>query len=250
MEDYNAWVPSQYLTQYYATGTITEDEQGILQFIVSFLKEKKIRFSEMLEIGCGPTIHHAMPFVPYVDRIYMADYLESNLAEIQKVIDQANDAHDWDPYIAGVLDLENAAELTEERTQTFRKKVEKLLPCNVLSSRPLGRVEKTFPLVTSFYCLECVSGSKLQWTMAMSNVSGLVAAGGWLILSALRNAASFLVCGKEFPATSIDEEDLRLSLLANGFVPDSIEIQVCNSTWGAEGFDTIMVCSSQKQIKS
>jgi hypothetical protein len=250
MEDYNAWVPSQYLAQYYATGTITEDEQGILQFIVLFLKEKNMRFSEMLEVGCGPTIHHVMPFVPYVDRIYMADYLKRNLAEIQKVIDQAKDAHDWNSYIDGVLDLENAVQRTEERTHIFRKKVAELLPCNVLSSRPLGRIEKTFSLVTSFYCLECVSCSKLQWATAMSNVSGLVAAGGWLILSALRNAASYLVCGKEFPATSINEEDLRLSLLANGFVPESIEIQVCNSTWGAEGFDTVMVCSAQKEIKS
>lgn len=248
MQDYKAWVPSGYLAQYYATGAVTEDERSILRFITSFLKEKKLHVAEMLEVGCGPTVHHAIPFVPYVDHLYMADYLESNLQEIQKWLDRQG--HDWQPYIAGTLELEgiDAPSAYEERVQDLRAKIAGLLQCNALNEQPLGLVQKTFPLVTSFYCLECIARSKDQWEQTMSNVLGLVAPGGWTILSALRQSEKYLVCGKEFPATSIDELDMRQSLVENGFIPGSIDIQVCGSTWGAEGFDAIIVCCAQKGI--
>jgi hypothetical protein len=50
MEDYKAWVPQEYLAQYYATGTMTEDEQAILRFVVDFLKKTKPEINEMLEV--------------------------------------------------------------------------------------------------------------------------------------------------------------------------------------------------------
>jgi hypothetical protein len=199
-------------------------------------------------LRCGPTIHHAIPFVPYVDHLYLADYLESNLMEIKKVLYQPQNAHDWKPYISGVLDFEgvNSVSAVQERVQNFREKVAELLPCNVLNLHPLGQLKKIFPLVTSFYCLECVTRSKKQWEEAMTNVLSLVAPGGWTILSALRNADKYLVCGKEFPATCINENDMRQSLIDNGFIPETINVQVCKSTWGEEGFETIIVCCAQK----
>ena len=252
MEDYKAWIPSEYLAQYYATGTVAEDERGILRFITDFLKNKNIKISEMLEVGCGPTIHHAIPFVPYVDRLYMADYLESNLLEIKKVIDLSEDAHDWTPYLSGILNLEgnNHPPAGSERLQAFRAKIAGFLPCNVLYEHPLGRMTKLFSLVTSFYCLECVSNSKEQWHKAMANVARLVAPSGWMILSALRSADKYLVCGKEFPATSIDEGDMRQSLIDAGFVPKTIIVEVCPCEWAEEGFDSIIVCSAQKETNS
>ena len=251
MEDYTAWVPSEYLAQYYSTGTIAKDERGILRFILRFLKERKSDISEMLEVGCGPTIHHAIPFVPYVRHLYIADYLESNLAEIRKLIDQKDDAHDWNPYLSGILEKEGLNAGTPiERMQDFRLKVSGLLSCNVLDERPLGQFHRQFPLVTSFYCLECVSQSIIQWKQAMANVLGLVAPGGWTILSALRNADRYLVCGKQFPATKIDEDDIRQSLIDNGFIPESIQIEVCSCEWEEEGFDSILVCCAQKKIAS
>lgn len=248
MEDYKDWIPSEYLSQYYATSAIAEDERGILRFIIDFLKQKEKGFTQMLEVGCGPTIHHAIPFIPYVGELYMADYLECNLAEIQKVIDGLPDAHDWNQYLSGTLALEDAPRSeTSRRMAAFRSKVAGLLPCNVLEAHPLGQAQKTFPLVTSFYTLECVGQSKEGWQQAMRNTASLVAPGGWFILSALHHADQYKVCGKQFPVANIGESDLWHCLAANGFTAGSIAVKVYPCEWAEEGFDTIMVCCAQKE---
>jgi hypothetical protein len=250
MEDYKAWVPSQYLAQYYTTKEIAEDERGILKFIGKFFSQLKSEIPEMIEIGCGPTIHHAIPFVPYVGKIYMADYLQANLSEIEKVIDNSPGAHDWMPYLNGIMEMEGAdtSVAIQERGDAFRAKLAGLLPCDVMKAGPLGAENlKKFPLVTSFYCLECVSQSKEIWAGAMENVLGLVEPGGWVILSALRNADKYLVCGKEFPAANINEHDLRQSLESCGFQPASVNIEVCPCEWGEEGFGSVLVCCAQKE---
>jgi hypothetical protein len=247
MRDYSAWIPQEYLAQYYSTAAIAEDEQGIIGFIIRFFKEKRLHFTEMLEIGCGPTIHHAIPFVPHVGSLYLADYLEGNLREIGKVIYNSPDAHNWRTYLSGTLELEgfSSAAAIEQRLQDFKKKVSGLHHCDVLNAFPVGEPGRVFPLVTSFYTLECVSTEKKVWRKAMSNVASLVASEGWIILSAICNANGYQVGNDTFPVTSVNEHDMRKSLLESGFTEASIE--VCPCEWGAEGFDSIMVCCAKKR---
>ena len=246
--DYTKWSPADYLAQYYSTLAVPEDEKGILQFVLNFLLEKKQKFSEMLEVGCGPTIHHILPFVPYVGRFYMADYLESNLQEIRKWVSNSPEAHNWTPYLSGVLALEgNTSKLAlRKRERELRKKIAGLLTCDALETNPLGWTTE-FPLVSSFYCLECLGRDKDQWRQAMQNVASLVASGGYIILSALRNADKYIVCGREFPTTHIDENEMWETLIVCGFRPETINIHVCPCEWADEGFSSIIVCSAQKE---
>jgi hypothetical protein len=101
-------------------------------------------------------------------------------------------------------------------------------------------------LVSSFYCLECLGRDKDQWKLAMSNVASLVAPGGSFILSSLHKADKYLICGKEFPTANIDEDDMRDSLIACGFRPDTIDVRVCPCEWADEGFSSVLVVSAQK----
>lgn len=247
MESYKAWVPQEYLAQYYTTQDIAEDERAIIAFIIRFLKERNLHFSKMLEIGCGPTIHHAIPFVPHVDGLYMADYLPSNLSEIQKVLDGAMNAHDWANYVSGTLKLEGLSAPAAERIALFRSKVEKLLPCDVFQPEPIGTDMGTFPLVSTFYTLECISTNEHIWRQALSNVASLVSAEGWIILSAIYNAERYKVGEKTFPVTKVTDESIRAALIASGFIPESIETEIASCEWVDEGFDRIIVCCAQKQ---
>jgi len=243
-----AWSPRAYLTQYYTTPKIAEDEFYILKFIINFFKNKKLHFDEMIEVGCGPTIHHALPFVPYVDKIYMADFLNENLLEIKKWVSGKSNAHDWNPYVRGLSQLEwHKQNLATRRTREFRKKLSGLLKCNIFRASPIGS-KKQFGLVTSFYCLECASQSKNQWVKSFKNISSLVSQNGWIIVSALRNAKHYLVNKEEFPATSIRESDIHSALLKNGFSPDTIKIEVHKvGMWESEGFESILIACAQKR---
>jgi len=243
------WDPKEYLAQYYATDEVAEDERCILTFIRKFLDRDRQGFAELLEVGCGPTIHHVLPFLPRVERFYQADYLESNLDEIRRWVSGAPGAHDWAPYIHGVLKEEGETDPGgyERRVQLFREKLGGLLHCDVHNAPPIVP-PKTFSLVVSCYCVDCATAHRSEWTEAMRNLSSLVAPGGWLILSALRNAKIYRVLDKEFPSAHVDENDVRGALLRDGYRSDSMAIEAHEITqWAGEGFTGIVVAAAQKK---
>ncbi|MBX4189629.1 hypothetical protein KW785_03510, partial [Candidatus Parcubacteria bacterium] len=246
--DFKKWDPGAYLRQYYKTPGVAEDERHILQFCVNFLKSANYHFSEMVDIGSGPTIHHLMPFAPYVDTICVSDFLESNLAEIKKWIAEDTSAHDWDPYLRGELEIEGtrpSIEAVEERASLLRNRIKEILHCDIFLEDPLA-LNKKFPLVTSFYCADSATHSKEAWFLAVQNISSLVEPDGWIIMSALERAGHYKVEDRKFPSAQIIGSDVEDALRYAGFKPDSIVVQtVPISEWQKEGFGGIIVARAQ-----
>src|SRR3989344_6399326 len=124
------WNPHKYLEHYYTTGEITPDEKRVLEALVDFLEQTRTHFDKVIEFGAGPTVHRAVPLVPYVNKIYMSDYLPLNLKEIKRWINQDNKSYDWDTYIKFVLQRERKSSnqaAIEIRAQNLRKKIKSLI---------------------------------------------------------------------------------------------------------------------------
>ncbi|OGL66934.1 hypothetical protein A2856_00310 [Candidatus Uhrbacteria bacterium RIFCSPHIGHO2_01_FULL_63_20] len=247
---YRKWRPQDYLRHYYATKDVAEDERYIFDFIIKFLGSEG-DFSEMLEVGAGPTIHHVTPFAGHVGKIYLAEYLPSNIREVKKWIRGDDAAHDWRPYVEGVIRLEGGRVTPQgvrARIRLLKKKIVRVFRADLFKALPLGR-KKQFPLVTSFYCVECVSSSKARWESAMKNLAGLVAPGGWLILSALRKSRSYKSGNFSFPSANVHEKDVRDALRKHGFDPRSLDVRSHRvSQWEEEGFTGIILCKAKKLV--
>lgn len=245
---YEKWHPKAYLEQYYSTDVIAEDEQRIFEFVANFFKTEK-DVPEMLDFGSGPTIHHILPFVSHVGEIYVADYLPANLHEVQKWLRAGDDAHDWRPYISASIKLEGknpTAENTSVKIEEVRRKVTHLLHADIFKNYPL-EISRTFPLVTSFYCAECATTSKVQWRKGIRNLSHTIAPGGWLIMSALRKATSYKAGEHHFPSANITESELFDALRETGFDKHSIVTEVHPiKQWAKEGFRGIILCKAKK----
>ncbi|MEI6659936.1 MAG: guanitoxin biosynthesis pre-guanitoxin forming N-methyltransferase GntF [bacterium] len=249
MSEYDkSWSPEEYLERYYSTEHVASDELGILDFVRKFLAGR--RFETMLDFGCGPTIHHMIPFVDHVGRIFGSDYIEGNLEKVRKWVFNSPDAHDWTAYLRGILRHESgedpSASDIAERGRALRRKMGKLYHCNVLDKVPLGTKLK-FDLVTSFYCVDCCTSSIEQWTGAMSNLASLVAPGGSVVLAALGDTDHYKVGDNVFSTTRINEGGMHDCLIAVGFKPETVRVEVkpCPE-WADEGFDSIIVASAQK----
>lgn len=253
ISDFEEWDPKQYLKQYYSEGFVTDDEVGIFKFLIDFFKNTDTRFLSCLDVGCGPTIHHIIPLAPFVEKIYLADYFVSNLKEIKSWIKKESHAHDWSTHIKDGLAFELAMEgkmITEEamegRARLIRRKITSLLECDIFKKRPID-LKKTFPLVTSFFCVDSVASSKESWKSGMSNLSSLVSKNGWLLLSSLKNSSGYKVGDKWFPGANIDENDLKQCLEECGFLPETIEVEVVPvEMWSEAGFKSIIVAKAKK----
>ena len=246
------WNPQEYLSQYYSGNYVADDEKANFEFMVTWLKQSQRIYERGIDFGCGCTLHHVMPLVPYVGEIHLADYLPENLVELQKWLDNKPEAHNWDTYFREVLALEGNQDISANdlalRKQQLRRKITALKLGNIRNSQPLPD-DSTYDLVVSFYCLEAVTSSKAEWRTLMSNLGRLVAPGGTLFLSAIRKCQFYTVMEKKFPVAAMNETDFTAVLTENGFDPAHTEIQVIQiADWAEQGFDSICIVKAEKSI--
>ena len=236
------WRPREYLRQYYETPHVAEDERANFAFGGRHLAGAGRRFARAVEVGCGPTLHHAALLARHADRLFLADYLPGNLAEVRRSLAGDPGAHDWRVYFGG---LPGGAD--GDPMPLLRERVAGLLPADVRDPRPLGEVAP-FDLVASYYCLECVSGDRADWRRFLANVAGLVAPGGVLLLGALRRCREYHVLDRTFPTAFIDEADFAAGLPALGFDPAATVVEaVPVAEWAGQGFDSICCVWTQKR---
>lgn len=257
MNIHTNWSAQDYLSEYYLTGEIAEDELYVFEYLIKFLINQKKTFSSVLDFGCGPTIHHIIPIVNFAKEIYLSDFLQQNLDEVQRWLGNGKNAHDWNVYLDGVLNIEkklgvkssydsHQLETANGRAQLIKSHVSGLLVGDILQSNPIAPYKKKFALVTSFYCAEAATHIKSEWLKAMSSLLNLVEKKGWFITAAIINSDGYKMGNNTVPATNIDEKDMHKVLEKNGFT--DIDVKVVPVTmWTNHGFKGIMLAKGKKK---
>lgn len=245
-----SWCPDDYLKQYYTTATIPSDELAIYHLVIQYLQAEQPHFVKALDFGCGPTVHHLIPFVPYVEEFHLADYLPANLLALQQWLYGEPGAHNWDMYIKGVLQLEGIAQPSpaelEMRKAQMRGKASRVKQGNLFWKHPL-KDGATYPLVLSFYCADSATHSKNRWRIFMRHLFNLIAPRGTLMLSALHNAAQYKVGTGSFPSAQVNENDMYAILSEGHFCKKTLDIRIIDTPgWEEEGFDSIILVKAQK----
>ena len=217
---------TEYVATFYGDHPPTEDERAVL----SFLTTHAARISgqpRMLEVGCGPTIHHVFPFVPHVSAIDMADYLPENLAAVRRWQRRAPGAYSWRQYARLSLELQQRPTSDEEVDRLeadARARLGRLLRCDLKQQTILAR-RRTYPVVGAFYCTEEVGISIPRWECVMEHLGRTVSPGGMLFLSCLQDTDFYLVGETRYPCARITEEDVRRALPSLGFDMETSAIE-------------------------
>jgi hypothetical protein len=240
-----------YLTTYYVQDP-SDDERTILSFLVNHLRNLE-PVSAVIEIGCGPTLHHVLPLVPYASEIHMAEYLEDNLEQIRLWKENHPDAHNWNHYTSLVLSLEGRSptpEKIESREDELRQKIASIQHCDLKSDIPLGE-ERQYPIVCSFYTAEQISNQKSEWQQVMRRLGNLVAPGGYLFLSSVAEGDYYRIYSQgkteEIPLTYLTPNDFREILPELGFKTESLVIESHDlKDLSEEGLSKIMLVAAQK----
>lgn len=221
------WDARQYLDYYYGHANVPADEAVMFRFVARGLSEIGRQFGTALDLGCGPCLHHAAQAIPWVQRLDMADYQESNLEEIRRWLRAEPGAFDWSVFIGtarGVLDVEGNGGTLAEREALMRARIH-LLRCDLRDPLPLGTAVQ-YPLVTSYYCTEWVLPTVAGWHETMQKVTSLVEPGGWLILAGVHATEYCMINGKRVPCARITNAELHRAFASNGFDPGTLKLDV------------------------
>ncbi len=236
--------PEEYLRTYYPAlpessvfgdvktpKSVSEENLALLRFYAKTEKELQPAKEElwMLEVGGGPTIYQLVSLSKLVKHIRFTDFLRANLQSVENWIRTGSDKR-WLSYIRAALQYERGRLPTNEeiirREQQLKQKIS-LARYDVLRDRFFAPAPKKYALVSSNFCIECISQSKAVWFHALSNISKKIAGGGCLVMTALRMASTYNIQGRILPATPIDEEDVLNALLDLGFSNIEISSQDC-----------------------
>jgi hypothetical protein len=244
---YTDWKAEDYLKDYYSE--VMPDEQFAMEFLIESLR-KTAPVDIAVEFGCGPTVHHTLPMIPYAKEIHMAEFLEGNRAEVEKWLAHAPGAHDWTEFTRETLRLEGndnpSEEQIREREAAARRQVTKVSPGDAFDTNPLGPDKRGFyPLVASHYCAEGATTDLEKWKGCMTNIASLVAPGGTFLLSACGAAAFYCVGGQNFPCAGVTPQDVLQSLMDNGFTNVDIRVrQVPDHS--EQGFSSVIFARAEK----
>lgn len=242
---------ARYMETFYSGLPPTDDERQVMQFLT---RESSVLEGQppMLEVGCGPTIHHILPFVPHVSAIHMADYLPENIREVSRWQQRAPEAYDWQHYsrLATELRHRDATAANVEALETAaRSKICRLLHCDLKQPLILGR-PASYPVVGAFYCTEEVGIAMPRWESVMANLCRVVAPGGYLFLCCLRDTDFYLVGDTRYPCARITETDLQRVLPTFGFdmasaVVEAVTIETQHDT-GVTG--VVLVAARKRRL--
>jgi hypothetical protein len=247
------WDAQRYLKDYYAFPYVPDDDALMFGFVARGLRAIGRTWEAGIEVGCGPVLHHAAQLVPWVHRLDMADFQESNLEEIRRWIQQLPGAHDWSALIAGrggVLDAEEGRGGTlAERESLMRDRI-RTVHCDIESPQPLPAPAR-YGLVASFYSMEWVRPTRAGWEANMKNLASLLEEGGWLLLVGVHETDFCRMGETRIPSAHLRGEDIRALLLRLGFDEPTIRLEVIpGRDPGFTGIHGTFLCFAQKGTRS
>lgn len=249
--DYSQFTARDYFQTYYSE-VVLPDEKVVLRYQLDVLARAGEKFGRGLEYGCGPTLHRAIAAAQHVFRLDMADWLADNLEHVREWLGSDGQSRDWNRFTRYVLDCEGrdptAARIARREALT-RKVVRGLHVSDARWRHPLGPEREAFyDMLISGFCVDAVSSSKHVWRRCMRNMLSTLAPGGLLVLHSLHRCSAYKVGDRMFPCADVSTDDMRNSLLDNGFAAGSIDVQVIPTPANAVyGYSGILVASGRKK---
>lgn len=242
------WDAKQYLLDFYG-GNVSTDEIETISFLAQLAKNNPQH--RVLDFGCGPTLHHIFPFVPYVSEIHVADLLKSNLFEVSKFINNDSDAHNWDKYIEYALICEgnkkpNTGAIAERRLATSQK-ITKVIEADAREVDPMGiEFRGSYPIVISCFCADSATDNHEEFSLFIRNIATLVQSGGLFVIACLRDASFYRTKESHFPSARVIENTLE-KILKNHFIHQSVKIDTKHLPEHREqGYTGIILASAIK----
>ena len=242
------WSPEAYLSDYYTE--VQPDEQITMRFLVEAAALVGDN-SSLLEFGCGPTVHHLLPFASRAGEIHVVDYLERNLDAVRRWVDGRDGAWDWTPFTTFTLSHELGRlpvdHEVREREASLRERVHSFDRADARRSQPLAAGSRRAAVVLCCFCPDSITADLDEWRRCTGHVASLVAPGGWFVLTALGGADSYRVGRRRFPSPRVSVDDVADVLRTAGFARLGTSITSADATDDDDhGFDQLILAVSRK----
>jgi hypothetical protein len=208
-----------YLKDFYA-----KVDDPAMQMVVKFLPGIAARLpaaETLLDFGAGPTIHVSICFRKKVEKIYMADYLPQNRAELQRWLEGRNN-FDWTKTLQMVATSEGTdwMKIKEMEPET-RSRIAGIFHCDCLSDEVVQAQDKiygTIGIVVTIFTLEYCCLTPEEYKAAIRRVASLVKEGGYFIMGGILEETWCSFGGRKFSCLYITKDFMLECLKDAGLI--------------------------------
>lgn len=107
--------------------------------------------------------------------------------------------------------------------------------------------EGAVDMVTSNFTIESATSDRSKWEEGVKNIASKVKKGGFLALTAIRNAEWYQVGEEKMPAVKVDEEDIQEILQKEGF--EILQLKILEgSKKDIVGYDGMVFCFARLKV--
>lgn len=246
VRDWSDFSARDYLQEYYAD--MGGENVALVQFLVDAFRRVQPTMT-VLDFGGGPTLYTLIAAANKVQSIDFCDYLQSNLDEINRWLQNDPSTFDWTHFITKTLELEHhdsSPSSVNVRAAQIRQHTTRVMLCDASLPQPLYDLPYTYDVLVSNFCVESATDDFDQWRRYFHNMVSLLKPNGQLFTSALRGATSYSVGEHIFPAVYIHERQLHDMLIETGFDPATIHISSVPADRPSRHYDGLMMARATK----
>ncbi|XP_051894327.1 phenylethanolamine N-methyltransferase-like [Pristis pectinata] len=189
-----------------------------LRCLAASFSTGEIRGQTLLDIGSGPTLYQVISACDFFTTIIMSDYLEGNREELCKWLRAEPGAFDWSPYIKYVCSLEGKSDQWQVKEQRMRETIKDVCHCDIMQPNPMHpRVLEPVDAISTTFCLESVCPDKESLEHALSNVTSLLRAGGFLLMIGALGESYYLAGEVKLSVVPVDEDYVKEAVSKSGY---------------------------------
>jgi hypothetical protein len=221
------FIPTEYLDTYYPKNIGVENEE-LLDFYATI--SPHLPKGVHLEVGGGPTIYQLISAGARADKIIFTDFSSKNLEVIRRW-KTTRQIRPWSSYFHYALQKElghppSSKDISKRNSEIKRKlSIEQLDIKDSSAVANLNRQWNGFDVVSSAFCIDSITGSMDEWLLLLEHLLSLVRPTGTLLLTSIGGSKGTYTAGEQvFPSVTLDQENIRQSLIRAGCNPSSIFI--------------------------
>ena len=180
-------------------------------FYQRYNKEWEKSTAVLLEVGGGPSIYPYISAVPYVAKIYHADYLKSNLNEVSMWKTKDPGAFNWTPYFKYVVQkLEGKSpDAVLEREDMLRGLLH-IIPCDIKADVVAPAIKAPVDILSSSFCLNTSFDSLEEYEVGLKKVYDMIAPNGFFVSQTSLELTWYKLEGKVYHTNfSLSLEDVK-----------------------------------------
>ncbi|NWV66758.1 NNMT methyltransferase, partial [Malurus elegans] len=222
--------PQEYLKEYYSMSSSPEWAREFmmqnLRTLHKMFSLDGVRGDILIDVGCGPTIYQLLSACEHFQEIIALDYTEQNRRELEKWLKREPGAFDWEPVVKYVCELEGDREKWAEKQEKVRKKVKRVLKCDVTKANPTGPVSlPAGDCIVSTLCLEGACKDLPAFRSALRNISTLLKPGGHLVMVTVLGETYYAFNKQVYSCLLLEKHEVQEAVLAAGFELKFFEAQ-------------------------